>query len=182
MFRRRLLVILTCTSVLMSVLSTLGYVTSLLYGTHFSSVTPAGWHTFNYGAGGCNWEHRTTGRYLDAPTDTYTDHGIPGWFRFFARPDGTRWVSLPGLQFLWCFQATGYSQVFVSLDFLVLAMAAALVPAIHVIGTRLRNSSRRRHGRCVSCGYDLTGNESHTCPECGTPTTKQNPSPAEKGP
>lgn len=25
-------------------------------------------------------------------------------------------------------------------------------------------------GRCRSCGYDLTGNTSGTCPECGTPT------------
>lgn len=28
---------------------------------------------------------------------------------------------------------------------------------------------RRSHaGRCVRCGYDLTGNESGVCPECGT--------------
>lgn len=26
---------------------------------------------------------------------------------------------------------------------------------------------RRRMGMCLSCGYDLTGNESGTCPECG---------------
>jgi len=24
---------------------------------------------------------------------------------------------------------------------------------------------------CIPCGYNLTGNESGTCPECGTPTT-----------
>ena len=27
---------------------------------------------------------------------------------------------------------------------------------------------RRRHGLCVKCGYDLTGNASGGCPECGT--------------
>ena len=27
---------------------------------------------------------------------------------------------------------------------------------------------RRRRGQCVRCGYDLTGNTSGTCPECGT--------------
>ena len=27
---------------------------------------------------------------------------------------------------------------------------------------------RRREGLCVRCGYDLTGNVSGTCPECGT--------------
>jgi hypothetical protein len=26
---------------------------------------------------------------------------------------------------------------------------------------------RRAAGRCVHCGYDLTGNLSGTCPECG---------------
>jgi hypothetical protein len=28
-------------------------------------------------------------------------------------------------------------------------------------------SLRRRRGLCVSCGYDLAGNVSGTCPECG---------------
>lgn len=28
---------------------------------------------------------------------------------------------------------------------------------------------RKRLGLCPSCGYDLTGNVSGTCPECGTP-------------
>ncbi len=28
-------------------------------------------------------------------------------------------------------------------------------------------------GRCARCGYNLTGNVSGTCPECGTPISKQ---------
>ena len=32
----------------------------------------------------------------------------------------------------------------------------------------LRARHRRREGRCMTCGYDLTGNESGVCPECGT--------------
>jgi hypothetical protein len=32
---------------------------------------------------------------------------------------------------------------------------------------------------CNSCGYNLTGNTSGTCPECGTPVPKE---PAEKSP
>ena len=27
---------------------------------------------------------------------------------------------------------------------------------------------RRKRGLCVKCGYDLTGNESGVCPECGS--------------
>jgi hypothetical protein len=37
----------------------------------------------------------------------------------------------------------------------------------------------RRPGECRRCGYDLTGNTSGTCPECGTPVPK---APAEKSP
>lgn len=27
---------------------------------------------------------------------------------------------------------------------------------------------RRKHCRCAQCGYDLRGNPTHTCPECGS--------------
>ncbi len=32
----------------------------------------------------------------------------------------------------------------------------------------VRQLERARTGLCLSCGYDLTGNESGVCPECGT--------------
>ena len=32
----------------------------------------------------------------------------------------------------------------------------------------LRRDRRRRHGQCIECGYDLTGNVSGVCPECGS--------------
>ena len=31
-----------------------------------------------------------------------------------------------------------------------------------------RREAWQAQGRCVGCGYDLTGNESRVCPECGT--------------
>ncbi len=33
----------------------------------------------------------------------------------------------------------------------------------------LRRWRRRRRGLCLKCSYDLTGNESGVCPECGKP-------------
>lgn len=38
--------------------------------------------------------------------------------------------------------------------------------------TRLEamKARRERTGFCARCGYDLTGNVSGVCPECGTPT------------
>ena len=37
---------------------------------------------------------------------------------------------------------------------------------------RARRRERHRHGLCIQCGYDLTGNESGVWPECGTKTEK----------
>ncbi len=31
-----------------------------------------------------------------------------------------------------------------------------------------RRRQRKKRGHCFNCGYDLTGNESGVCPECGT--------------
>jgi hypothetical protein len=36
-----------------------------------------------------------------------------------------------------------------------------------------------KHNECARCYYDLTGNTSGICPECGTPIPKE---PAEKSP
>ncbi|HSZ55751.1 MAG TPA: hypothetical protein VK797_08830 [Tepidisphaeraceae bacterium] len=35
--------------------------------------------------------------------------------------------------------------------------------------SRLQRRHRLLHQLCASCGYDLTGNTSGICPECGTP-------------
>ena len=45
----------------------------------------------------------------------------------------------------------------------------AAYPSIAFIRGPLRRHRRRRKGWCLKCGYDLTGNVSGTCPECGTP-------------
>lgn len=40
-------------------------------------------------------------------------------------------------------------------------------PAIAFIRGPLRRWRRRKRGLCIRCGYDLEGNISGTCPECG---------------
>ena len=51
------------------------------------------------------------------------------------------------------------------------AALAVVLPAIQ-LPLKLRDIRRRRRRRlsgvCVGCGYDLTGNVSGVCPECGT--------------
>ena len=50
-------------------------------------------------------------------------------------------------------------------------MLAALFisyPATSIVCSLVRRHRRSRHGLCTRCAYDLTGNTSGTCPECGT--------------
>ena len=49
-----------------------------------------------------------------------------------------------------------------------LALVFAAYPALIFIRGPLRRWRRRYKGLCLKCGYDLTGNVSGTCPECGT--------------
>ena len=49
----------------------------------------------------------------------------------------------------------------------VLSAFLALYPALAFLRGPLRRLRRRRQGRCVRCGYDLTGNVTGVCSECG---------------
>ena len=57
---------------------------------------------------------------------------------------------------------------FVALVTLVIVPATGAIGIHNLIAGPLRRSHRRRLGLCINCGYDLTGNESGICPECGT--------------
>ena len=48
----------------------------------------------------------------------------------------------------------------------------AVYPTIAFIRGPLRRWRRKKRGQCLKCGYDLTGNESGVCPECGTRKTQ----------
>ena len=54
-----------------------------------------------------------------------------------------------------------------------LAVRAALLPAGRATAWQWKQVPRRkREGRCLRCGYDLTGNASGVCPECGEATPR----------
>jgi hypothetical protein len=48
--------------------------------------------------------------------------------------------------------------------------ATASLPCLR-LARHLRAGHRLRLGRCPRCGYDLTGNTSGVCPECGEPSS-----------
>jgi len=83
-----------------------------------------------------------------------TLHPDPGW------PDYTRPVRVPG-------RTLHADHIGIPLSFL--AIVFAVYPVISFIRGPLRRWRRLKSGGCVRCGYDLTGNVSGICPECGEP-------------
>jgi len=62
--------------------------------------------------------------------------------------------------------------VTVGLVFAVLMVFLLVVLPIVVAYSNYSRAHPRSHDdpRCKACGYDLTGNESGICPECGNPS------------
>ena len=60
--------------------------------------------------------------------------------------------------------------VHIRVPYVIAVPALALLPAVAGLRWRREALSRRRirSGLCPACDYDLTGNVSGTCPECGT--------------
>ena len=56
---------------------------------------------------------------------------------------------------------------------LVISVLSAVYPTIAFIRGPLRRFRRRRKGLCVKCGYNLTGNTTGICSECGTTIISQ---------
>ena len=52
----------------------------------------------------------------------------------------------------------------------------AILPSMWILSARLisrRTRHRQRMRECLVCSYNLTGNVSGTCPECGTPVARK---------
>ena len=55
----------------------------------------------------------------------------------------------------------------ISIPFWVISLLLGMWPAIAFIRGPYRRYRRRKKGLCLTCGYNLTGNVSGVCPECG---------------
>jgi hypothetical protein len=61
----------------------------------------------------------------------------------------------------------GYRWEFVA-PYIFPVLLLAVLPSLRIFN-RLRYRRRQRPGLCVQCSYNLNGNTSGVCPECGTP-------------
>jgi hypothetical protein len=104
-------------------------------------------------------------RYAKDPILAYYDplYSYPFWGLFRDPPTYTR-------QGWRCLSAIAYTR---RLDFggwlpcTLFVLLAGLRVALWLRGP-YRRHYRRRHNLCLTCGYNLTGNTSGRCPECGT--------------
>jgi hypothetical protein len=88
----------------------------------------------------------------------------------FQEPRDCGLLLMPGWVGLCADQRTGANPVYlIAVPYWLPVLITAIMPSWWVALQRRRRlrAWRSRAGLCVSCGYDLTGNTSGVCPECG---------------
>jgi hypothetical protein len=97
----------------------------------------------------------------------YRAMGPPGMWRV-----GDRWWNRLGF----CYSPSVYatplvasSERLISFPYWFVLLLGLTFPVSWVVWSRVRLARRRDAGGCSHCGYNLTGNTSGTCPECGKP-------------
>ena len=104
------------------------------------------------------------------------DEGLPVRFQWSKLEEGQRAPFLVGtakadasawrnLRDLWHDRLD--SRLF-SISYAWLAAITATLPIVWIVRFSLSHRAHQQ-GRCAICGYNLTGNTSGVCPECGTP-------------
>lgn len=115
---------------------------------------------------------------LDRPFELPPPNHREGWAwlgsRIMPEPDGAG-VSghLGGLVLTYGMAFASGTIRAVAIPHWTLCMSLLAYPVIVFIRGPLRRWRRRRRGLCLRCGYDLAGNESGVCPECGKEYSKE---------
>ena len=86
------------------------------------------------------------------------------------RTSGRRGLDRFGFGWYWMYYKTGDVVFTASAPHSFFALLTAALPALWIV-TRRRRGPGRAGNRCARCEYDLTGNESGVCPECGKPAS-----------
>lgn len=72
-----------------------------------------------------------------------------------------------------CVNSRRSNRIFLEIPVWVLLLAFAAYPAFAFLRGPVRRWRRRRRNFCIHCGYNLTGNTTDICSECGKETTKK---------
>jgi hypothetical protein len=92
----------------------------------------------------------------EAPTVIFSRFGFYfGTSRLYTPPDSTNFHAKDAAVPLW-----------------FIAVLTGVFPGLRALNW-LRSPRRARPGFCAKCGYNLTGNTSGVCPECGTPVPQK---------
>jgi len=127
---------------------------------------------------------RSTWAQVNTPKFESTWRERPGEWTFKSQPLGTKgprsttidlrpyWYTATGTFASKNPEVIGSRYVGASIPDWYLLAASLPLPAIWIYRLR-RRRLRRGQPLCLSCGYNLTGNTSGICPECGTPARQQ---------
>jgi hypothetical protein len=115
-------------------------------GSLESDYCSVSWHYQRRFAG--MWVYRTVAKWPQAPSVRWEIDRGDFRFRIWKRPIGVEFYMPP-------------------LYYLIILLPYPLLVSVRFVKWR-RTRLRFQRGFCQSCGYDLTGNESGRCPECGT--------------
>lgn len=116
------------------------------------------------------WFLTATKRMWDKRTWTWVIASIPALIGLLALLAQVRFFFFPESQLR-------PSSQFGLLDYFapMIPFVQGIVLAIVLLAQAQAWQSYGRSGKCCTCGYDLTGNLSGTCPECGDPILRQGP-------
>lgn len=70
-------------------------------------------------------------------------------------------------QYIFSLTLEPHAQMVLRFSLWHMGIALLFLPTIALLRGPIRRYLRRRGGYCATCGYDLTGNTSGVCPECG---------------
>ena len=134
----------------------LGLVLSFgLWGFCYTNTIYSGWeHEIRFKYGTAYWQ----AVFVDSEPESiafspqWKIEGFDGWY--------TTWMPTYRPNF------TGPRSFFVTMPMWIPTLICQTTCGL-VVFQHSRSEQRHKHGRCEQCGYDLTGNESGVCPECG---------------
>ncbi len=168
MIRRTVIIALTVATATTGIVAIVG----ACHPTHWGFVS--GTHLFSFCAtgmkGGFIWEDHDThsnAMSLAGLHNLWRPMGLDGEFKFIWRRKITRDDSSHSGRY----SVRSFVRTWIIMPLWIPFLAFGIFPAIAFARGPFRRWRQPGDGYCIRCGYDLTGNVSGVCPECGSPVS-----------